>query len=311
MIRLASISVFLIGALVAFGAFYVARGGSDSAQPVSDLQVAEESVAADAPAAPQEGDGTDESASPENTGATFGKLHYLNAIDFDKGEITLVLHQGTGAPLIIRDQTALRAAQSTAYLSYPEGQETWGLTDVAGGANVIEVFRGDRFIAAITCLAPPCDTPQGDHAGLTDVATPYQLVEDQFSDHAAYLETIAAIETDPNFMLLDQRDPAGFPAPAIMPSLTIALPTAVLSAQAAFDPAAHEALLSAAITPHLPEGAEVSDIQMTALFPAFVADKDNGEFVTAAGQPIAFPAARFLPVSVEITGTDRLSARAI
>ncbi len=302
MIRIASFLVFFIGAAFAFGAFYLARG-SESDVP----QIAQTPVAATAPA-PEV---------PETPEAE--KLYYLREIDFDQGDIT-VIYNGVGpdgSSVIVRDQAALRAAKDQVYVNTETtaGQLAGSIALSLAGANpeetVLQVFRRDSLIASVSCTNTACgsfaDTPDVEHAGLLDNATPYQLVNDTFDDHGLYLETILAISENPNFMLLNQRPRNDFPANAITPKLTISLPTAVIQSAESFDRATFEANIRDAVNAQLPEGASIRVVDMQRLHPAYLADKDNGQFVTAGGQPIAFPDARFLPISVEISGIDTLS----
>ncbi len=292
MIRIASFLVFFIGAAVAFGAFYVARGSETDAPRTATAPV--EPVAAEAPETPAEPETPD---LPEAQ-----KLYYLADIDFDQGEITVVYPaagQGQTA-VILRDQAALRAAKDTAFL--PQIQ-----TGADDSTPLVQIFRADTQIATVPCPTCPDLSTDPDHAALLEQALPHQIVHDNFSDHDTYLATIDAISTDPNFMLLDLRPAADFPTAPIDPALTISLPTAVVQSVGTFDSAAFDAQIRTAIDAQLPDGATITAVTTEGFRPAFLADKDNGQFVSAGGQPIAFPDARFLPISVTISGTDHLS----
>jgi len=299
MIKIASIVVFLMGAAIAFGAFYVVRGGGGNGEPAPIETVPTVPVVQAEPPAPAP--------------VELDEYPYLAEVDFDLGDITVVFH-GLGSatnPLIIRDQSALRAVKDQVHLSFEEGTIVWAASNTPPTDAIesgLQIFRDETLISTVSCVAQDCDLAMGDHADLADLATPYQLINDSFHDYDTYLATILAISEDPNFMVLDQRPATGYPAERIIPSITLALPTGIVQTAEPFDANAHEAHIRNVITPHLPEGASVEAVHMTSLFPAFVADKDNGEFVTARGQAIPFPGARFLPVTVDISGTDHLSA---
>lgn len=305
MIRIASFLVFFIGAAFAFGAFYLARGSQHDAPRAAVSPEPAPEIAVEA---------TDTPAPPE-----VESLHYLRDIDFELGDIT-VIYAGfgpNGDAVIVRDQSALQAAKEQVYVNSPvaptldTGHLVYGAVGTLPDAPLIHIYRNDRLIAAISCINAACDRfakdPNADHAGLLDFATPHQVFNDTFDDHETYLATILAISENPNFMLLDQRPSFDFPAPPISPTLTISLPTAVIQSIEGFDSAVFQALIRDAVSQQIPNGAQIENINMTELYPAYVADKDSGQFVTAGGQAIAFPDARFLPISVEISGIDRLS----
>lgn len=301
MIRIVSLLVFFVGAACAFGAFYLARGSNTAPPP--PVAVAPAPVPAPIPV--------------ETTQAE--KLYYLQEIDFEQGDITVVFTGlGTaGTDLIVRDQGALLAAKNQVYVAYQTavGQSEEGVVLSSVGVDpsetILQIFRDDALIAALNCATATCDEMIADedanHADLLDRTTPYQGIDDVFDDHATYLDTILAISENPSFMFLNKRLHDNFPADAIEPKLTISLPTAVIQSVDNFDSTVFEALIRGAVNQQLPDGARITNVAMDGLHPAYLADKDNNQFVTAGGQPIAFPNARFLPVSVDIVGIDTLS----
>ena len=307
MIKLASFLVISIGAMFALGAFYLARGSGDDTPRVVITEVAPAPEPIPTPVVP-------EPDLPE-----YEELYYLNEIDFEQGDITVVyLGLGPAAnSLIVRDQAALRAVKETAYLNseITDETETGSLALLASAsasvAPVLQIFRDDTLIASVDCIAASCDVaaivPEESQTQLFSQASPHQIVDDVFHDHETYLNTISAIAENPNFMFLNKRPHENFPAAAIEPTLKISLPTAAIQSFNAFDSSIFEALIRDAINQQLPEGAQIINVTTDGPQPAYIADKDSQQFVTAAGQPIAFPNARFLPLSVEITGADHLS----
>lgn len=305
MIRLASFGVLLLGGLIAFGAFYLARG--------SEAEVPQAAAQPSSPAS--------EAPTPEVT-TTAERLFYLQDIAFDEGDITLVLFGDDPRTdiTIIRDQAALQAAKDTAYVAAEAtgGQAAGSFVLALMGApiseTVAQIYRRDSLIASVTCINTACGSfvqnPDINHAGLLDHATPHQLIHDQFDDYATYMDTILAISENPDFMLLDQRPRDDFPAEPQVPSLTLALPTYAHPADTAFDAATHEALLQAAIASHLPDGASIERVNVTALGPSVIADSDNNQPVTAGGAPILFPDAHFYSMEAQITGITDLPADA-
>lgn len=300
MIRLAFLGVLAVAGFLAFGAFYVAKGSEGQPTEITTGTQDGPSPAAQAPDTPE-----------------VEKLFFLRGIDFDAGEITLVLFQAASDQdrLIIRDQAALRSAQGSAYINTTTttGEEAGALLLAMMGAaaeeTVAQIFRDDVLIASVTCAISSCgrfaSSPDIDYAGLLDFGVPYQTLNDDFDSYDAYLATIEAITTDPNYMLLDQRPQVDFPLPRRLGHLIVELPN-VVTDDLSFDPALHEALVQAAITPLLPDEATLDWVQITNQGPAILADKDNNQPVLAGGVPIAFPNVRFFTVQARIDGVTTL-----
>ncbi|WP_281984027.1 hypothetical protein [Thalassorhabdomicrobium marinisediminis] len=302
MIRLASLAVLAIAGLLAFGAFYLAKGTEGEPSLITTGTPDGPNPASEAPATPE-----------------VEKLFFLRGINFDEGEITLVLFppDADTERLIIRDQDALRAAQDRAYVNTmtPDGEAAGSLlvsmmaetTDEV----IAQIFRDDVLIASVTCPNGTCghfgDSPDLNFAGLTDHAVPFQPVMDEFSDYDAYLETIEAIAQTPDFMLLDRRPLVDFPLPRRPSHLIVELPT-VVTTDVAFNPALHEALVQTAITPLLPDGASLDWVRVTELPAAILADADNNQPVLVNGAPIPFTDARFFTVRARINGVTTLPA---
>ena len=301
MIRFAFLGVILLAGLLAFGAFYLAKGSEGQPVEITSGTPDGPSPAAEAPATPE-----------------VEKLYFLRGIDFDLGDITLVLFQADtddDSKVIIRDQAALLAAQDSAYVN------TTSQTGEAAGSllldmiaeptaeTIAQIYRDDVLIASVTCPNATCghfaDSPDIDYAGLRDFAVPHVKVNDEFDSYEDYLATIEGVATDPNYMLLDQRPVVDFPLPRRDAHLIIELPT-VSTDDPSFNAALHEALVQTAITPLLPDGASLDWVQITDLGPAVLADQDNNQPVLAGGEPIEFPGANFFTVRARINGVTTL-----
>ena len=302
MIRMAFLGVILLACLLAFGAFYLAKGSEGQPTEITSGTPDGPSPAAEAPATPE-----------------VEKLFFLRGINFDMGEITLVLFQANAGEnesrLIIRDQAALLAAQDSAYVNTttPTGEEAGSLLlDMIAEPTeetIAQIFRADVLIASVTCPNATCghfaDSPDINYAGLRNLAMPHLIVNDEFDSYDEYLATIEGITTDPNFMLLDLRPVVDFPLPRRAAHLIVDLPT-VATDDVSFNPALHEALVQTAMTPLLPEGTSLDWVQVTDSGPAVLADKDNNQPVMAGGAPIEFPDVRFFTVRARINGVTTL-----
>lgn len=300
MIRIAFLAVLAFAGLLAFGAFYLAKGSEGQPTEITTGTPDGPSPAAQAPATPE-----------------VEKLYFLRGIDFDLGDITLVLFQPNAEQdrLIIRDQTALRGAQNTAYVNTttPTGEEAASLLLSMMGApseeTIAQIFRDDVLIATVTCANASCEhfssSTDIDFAGLKNFGTPYQTINDEFDDYGEYLSTIEGITTDRNYMLLDQRPLVDFPLPQRPAHLIVELPT-VITRDASFNPALHEALVQTAIVPLLPDGATLDWVQITEQGPAVLADKDNNQPVMFSGNSIVFPDIQFYSVRARINGVTTL-----
>ncbi len=303
MIRTAFIAVLALGGLVAVLAFFLARG---TEADVTQITVSPDQTTAPAPVASPEAD----------------KLYYLRDVDFDQGEITVVLFQdGRGRPQIIRDQSVLRAAADAVYVNTTTttGQAAGSFALTLFGAppneTVVEVYRDDLMIASVSCTNTACgsfaDNPDVDHADLLEHTHPYDVIRDSFDDYQTYLDAILTISESADFMLLDHRPRRDFPQERLTPSLTLSLPTVVQQTGETFDQVAHRDAIRAAVTPHIPEGAELGPIVINPLGGALVADMDNGQPITAGGVPISFPHAQFHSVRITIDGISELPATAL
>ncbi len=302
MIRLAFLLVVLLGGLIAFGAFYLVRGSEadlvEIAQPTFD------NPTPDLPPTP-----------------IVEKLFFLRGIDLEDGEITLVLFNVDEDTLIVRDEVALKAAQETAYVNTTTtsgaeaGSILLSIMGVPPEETVAQIYRDDKIIATVSCPTTACgsfaESPDINYAGLLDVAKPIQRVSDEFDNHANYTATIAAIDADPDFMLLHARPSERFPAPPSTASMEINFPTAVAPASSDFDKSAHEILVTIALSSALPEGASVTEITINDLGTGVVADNDSLSPVLANGAPIPYPNMRFYSVSAKVTGASMLSADAL
>lgn len=302
MIRLACLLVGLLGGLIAFGAFFLVRGSE------ADLvEIAEPTV---------------ENPTPELSPTPIvEKLYFLRGIDLEQGEIALVLFNVGQETLIVRDSAALKAAHDTAYVNTTttDGAEAGSLflsiMGVPPEETVAQVYRDDKVIATVSCPTTACgsfaDSTDIDYAGLLDAAQPIQRVSDQFESYATYTSTIAAIESDPNFMLLHARPSGRFPIPPLTPTMDIDFPTVITSASSPLDQTAQQIVVSTALSSVLPEGATVTEIDITDLGSGVVADSDSRTPILAGGVPIPYPNTRYFAVSARITGASMLDSDAL
>lgn len=304
MIRIAFLGVIAFAGLLAFGAFYLAKGSEGQPTEITTGTPDGPSPAEQAPATPE-----------------VEKLFFLRGIDFDIGDISLVLFQArtsgdaSESRLIIRDQDALRAAKDSAYVNTTNqtGEEAGSLLlDMIAEPTketIAQIFRDDVLIASVTCPNATCghfaDSPDIDYAGLRDFAVPHLSVNDEFDDYDDYLSTIEAITRDPDYMLLDLRPVVDFPLPRRAAHLIVELPS-VATDDVSYNAALHEALVQTAITPLLPDGASLDWVQITDLGPAVLADRDNNQPVLAGGAPIQFPGVQFQTVRARINGVTTL-----
>ncbi|MBU2992838.1 hypothetical protein Q4555_03465 [Octadecabacter sp. 1_MG-2023] len=300
MIKLAFTAVILLAGILTFSAFYLAKGSEGQPTEITTGTPDGPSPAAQAPDTPE-----------------VEKLFFLRGIDFEIGEITLVLFQAgpDHERLIIRDQDALLAAQDKAFVNTttPDGEEAGSLLLNMMGApseeTIAQIFRDDVLIAAVSCPSSSCghfaDSSDINYAGLTDISVPHQTINDEFSTYETYIATIEGIANDPNYMLLDQRPLVDFPLAQRPAHLIVELPN-VITDDASFDPTLHEALVQTAIVPLLPDGADLDWVQITDQGPAVLADKDNNHPVMAGGVPIVFTDAQFYSVRARINGVTTL-----
>lgn len=296
MIRSATVLVFVVGVGLAAGVFTVMRNVGPAPADTTHVDPV--------PAAPPE-----PTAPPAPTA---GERHrFLSDIDLNAGQITVLVHpSGPDAPaLIIRDMNAFLTAQSDAYVAAQHGatqlRHQPGTT--APAFPVVQIFRDDMRIGSIDCPDNNCGTLFVELAGLDAQAMPHEKRLDRFDDHALYLETITAIATSPDFMLLDQRPAQGFPAERQIPTVTVTLPTLEHGADDAPDPAAHGNALRRAITPLLPDGASISRLSINPQPPAIVIDRDNGRPITAGGVPIPFTGTGFATREMVLSGVSDVS----
>lgn len=298
MIRIAFLGVLAIAGLLAFGAFFLARG--------TQAVVVEQAETAAPPTA---------AATPE-----VDRLFFLGGIDFDQGDITLMLF-GTGdGPVIVRDQTVLRAAADKAYVNTKttNGQAAGSFALALLGAPPTETFaqiyRNDRLIASVSCTNTACgsfaDRPDINYAGLLDHAVPFTRIRDEFNDYDAYLATIADVDATTDFEMLDMRPSEDFPAARRATYMILALPSVVVPAQDPLDLAAHEARVRDALAPHLSDGMTVDWVRIGPAVNAALADMDNNQVVPVNGQSVPFPDANFHTVRARINGTLSLPTSA-
>ncbi|MGJ8610192.1 MAG: hypothetical protein ACSHWY_03800 [Octadecabacter sp.] len=302
MIKISFLLVAMLGGLIAFGAFHLVRGSE------ADLvEIAEPTV---------------ENPTPELSPTPIvEKLFFLRGIDLEQGEIALVLFNVGDDTLIVRDQAALKAAQNTAYVNTTTtngaaaGSLLLAIMGVPPEETVAQVYRDDKVIATVSCPTTACgsfaDSPDIDYAGLLDAAQPIIRVSDHFDSYATYTSTIAAIETDPNFMLLHARPSERFPTPRAIASMEINFPTVIAPASSVFDKTAHEILISTALSSALPTGASITSINITDLGTGVVADNDSMTPILAGGAPIPYPDMRYFAVSAKVTGASILSSDAL
>ena len=298
MIKTAYLAVLLMAGLLAFGLFALVRGTGGGTVTVAG----------------ETGTPIPEAAAPVAEPQAFYFLAELaqSGIVLDDGALALVLlgASADGAPLVVRDAAALAAAQPDAVVTYTSGSLTLSQQPAPAASTFAQVYRDDRLVATVTCPDTLCADLVGsgavDYAGLLQTAIPAQPVQDSFDSYDAYLSTIDAIATDPDFMLLDARPASGFPAPQMVPTLHLALPTVVTSAQAPLDVALHGTLVAEAARGALPDGVTITNVAVTPLPPALLGDRDNSQPLLANGVPVAFDGAGFYAVDLVVEGTAAL-----
>ncbi|MCF2870121.1 hypothetical protein L0664_03495 [Octadecabacter sp. G9-8] len=295
MIRLAFLGVALLAGLLAFGAFFLARGSEGGAVDVKQ--------AAPAPQTPE--------AAPE---PTIEKLYFLRDIDLGAGDIALVLYQSgaNGKALIIRDAAALAAAKDTAHVTAAGFAiaPNRAPTPETYAETYAEIYRDDVLVASVQCSSPCGPTSNTDDAGLTALGMPLVRIDDQFDSYGDYLTTIDAVATDPNYMLLNARPDGTFPQPQRPATLTVRLPTVISATDDAFNLETHTAKVRDALTPLLPDGARLDRVQIENQGFAVLGDKDNNSPVVLNDAEIPFLEARFFSVLAHVTGTTTLPASA-
>ncbi|MEL6958869.1 MAG: hypothetical protein AAGL89_07975 [Pseudomonadota bacterium] len=299
MIRLAFVAVLGLGAFLAFLGFQVASIEAPTAEgdaaPVAVTEIAAEPT----PAEPE-------------------RLFFLQGVDFDAGEVTLLLSPDSSDPLIVRDQAAMRAAMDSAYVATDStpGQAIGSFVLALMGAppeqTIVEIYQNDLFLASVQCLNTTCgdfaDSPDINLAGLDQAATPYQPIADRFDDYDTYLAALAEVQDDRGFLFLDNHRGEELPTDRQTPYLIVSLPNVVTFADSDFAPPLHEALVEAAITPLLPDGATLGSVTVTEQAPAVLSDLDSNAPVLIDGQTVPFPGARFFEVSARIDGVTGLDA---
>lgn len=310
MIKTAYLAVLLIAGLLAFGLFALVRGTGGDAGGIAGV--------ANGPTAPAPVT-LSETAKADDVSQKFYFLQELaqSGLLPDDPATALILFGASadGVPLVLRDAAALMAAQTSAVVTYSSGSMTVTQAPAPAASIFAQIFRDDRFIASITCPGTTCADLLAsggvDYAGLLQTAIPAQRVQDSFDTHEAYLATIEAIAADPDFMLLDARPASGFPSPRMVPSLALALPTVVTSAQSPLDLTLHGTLVAEAARGALPEGAAITDVAVTPLPSALLGDSDNSKPLLLGGAPVAFDGAGFYAVDLTIEGIAALDAAAL
>ena len=302
MIRLAFLLVTLLGGLIAFGAFYLVRGDGSTPMPTETPQ-------AETPAIELE---------PEAE-VELERIFFLQGIDLNSGVIALVLTDAlTGqGDVVVTDQTAISAAQTSAYVTV--STEEGGTVELMiSGAPpqpaFANIYRNDALIATLTCTTTLCGgfAPQNVNLGdLIDVAQPLAKAQSYFQAYDEYLVSFEAINATTDYMFLDQRPDGPFPLEKQIARMELALPTLVTRADATFDPNVASALARTIVEPVLPEGAQISGVVFTTAGEGLVADGDSGTPVLAGGAPIPFPYVKFTSVTVHIEGTATLSETAL
>ena len=313
MIRLAFLGVFLIGGLIAFGAFYLVRGSeSDIPEaPVEQVDAQTETPTTPVPEA------TPDVEEPPKVEA----YYFLRELDLGDGEISLTFFSAAGETLLVRDADAIYAARDTAFSDaaaielVPAGTLPEITFGISPRAVVGMIFSDGALLYLLKCIERFCSVPEKgpvvEYAGLLDGAVPIQRVEDNFDSYDDYLATIEAINTDPNYMLLNMRPYFEFPQPKGTSTMEIALPTVIVSNTGGFDSTAHEILVATALSSVLPEGATTRNVTITNLGAGLVGDRDNNAPVLAGGAPMRYPDVSYFSVSALIDGAAALDQSAL
>lgn len=304
MIRLAFLGVFLLAGLLAFGAFFLARGS------VNDDVVAIEASVPPVVETPQEED-------------VDTRLYFLRDLDLLAGPLTVVLRDAiTGnGDMVVRDKTAILTAKPTAYINTaPTGGEVAGLVVLAMMGvppenTVIEIFRGDTLIAAVQCASTTC----GDFASDMDIdlgplltAAQPLIREQSFADnYDDYLTDLSAINQSPDYMFLDLRPENAAPQTRQIARMELYLPTLVTPAGDTVDANVLSALARSVVDPVLPDGASINGVTFSSSGQGIVADMDSGTPSLAGGAEILFPDVEFTNIRISIEGASALSDAAL
>ncbi len=291
MIRLAFIGVLVIGGLLAFAGFSLVRSTGGDPPPQTAEGITE------APTTPQ-------TIAPEPAPDGPAPVYFLAGQDLENGQLALVLY-GAGPDetnLVVTDRSALQAARDTAFLATDE---------TGGGAPLVALYRDDALVFTLTCGSTPCaaDASQsGDIDMLIATAQPLAQIDEVFDDYTAYLDTLAAIQSAPDFAVLDLTAEGGgtHPVAQTTPNARIALPTIHRASDRPLNVDTHAALLTALIRDALPPGVTLTDLRIDPMQQARVVDADNRRPATRGGAEILFPDVQFHAPSFAISGASDL-----
>jgi hypothetical protein len=297
MIRLAFFGVFAIAGLLAFGAFFLARGtGSNGAQAIAPAPTLQ--------------------SVPEVEPVPDVLMYFLSDVDTASGTITIVLRdQLTGqGDMVVRDQAAIKAARTVAYINTtPSGGEVLGMVAMAMmGASpketVLQIYRDDVLISAVECTSTTCgrfaSDRDADLGPLLGAAQPLILEQSFAENYDDYLADLDAVTQSPDYMFLDLRPENAAPQVRQTARMDLFLPTLSVSAGTSIDPSVTSALARSIVNPLLPEGANINGVTFMGTGAGIVTDMDSGTQILAGGAQIAFPAVEFTNVKVSIEGTS-------
>lgn len=249
------------------------------------MEPAQPDVVAEQPAAP---------AAPD-------PVFILRDHDLATGRLALMIHDGDGAPVVLRESAVIAAQDNAALIGTDVTQLSREMLAQPDAAPVISLYRDDLFIAGYGC-ATPC-TLTGIDTGSAVSAIPQVAQYDSYDD---YLAAILAVSEDPNFGFLDLRPLGGLPVPRQVPKLTLDLPTMIAPSTAFFDRDTHSAMVMQAVQDTLPDGAAVSSVEISPAGPAVIGDIDNSAPILRNGAPIPFTDMQYHQLQVQIDGADTL-----
>lgn len=303
MIRLAFLAVLAIGGLIAFGAFFLARGAGGNDVPVAQTVSEQDTpVVTTAPEAPDQ-----------------TPLYFLTDVDLTQGTITVVLRDAVTdqGDLVVTDRDAIIAAQDTAFFNTtPSGGEVAGMVlmammGVPPETSVVQIYRDDALIAAVDCTSTTCGDmstpPDMDLGPLLAASKPLVRAQSFADNYDDYLADLAAINGSPDYMFLDLQGDNATPQDRQTAKIELYLPTLVTPAGASVDPSITSALVRSVLEPSLPDGATVSGVTFEGTGKGLVADMDSGTPILAGGAQIPFPDVEFTNLRISIDGTAALS----
>lgn len=168
---------------------------------------------------------------------TYPRDHFLRDIDFDRGQINLVLDRGVFAdgPVIQRDQALLRDLADSVSIPVTNADRRRTIIDALfGGPEAFDrrpailIYRGTYLIGDLGCMGTICLDDAETQAALRpliDTADILQRHKVSFTDHGEYLAQYARVRQMPDLLTFAPRAPERVDDAPI--SFTINLPASL------------------------------------------------------------------------------------